>query len=121
MSAVKRGKAAASCTANKKVPKSTTKRAKGGPRLSKVTVTTTPIYDPYEDGSGDDYSTTCSFGDDSDEKPMDKLKWRIELAKADVLGTMDYHAEQFLKDTRRSAEKRFDKLYAQISKMYKPK
>lgn len=82
-----------------------------------------PSYDPYEDDSGEDYSTTCSFSDDSDEEleAMDKLRWTIELAKADCLGTMDYNAEKFLKDTRRDAEKRFDKLYTQIKQKFQIK
>ncbi|KAG0537762.1 hypothetical protein BDA96_03G175700 [Sorghum bicolor] len=104
----------ASSTANK-APVSAIKRAKGGPTFSKKMV---PNYDPYEDDSGDDYSTTCSFTDDSDVEPssMDKLKFEIDLAKAHCLGSMDHNASKFINDTKSDAEKRFDKLYKKIQK-----
>lgn len=69
-----------------------------------------PNYDPYEDASDAEESTSsyAFYTDDSDEEAsgMDKLKWTIGLAKADCLGTINYNVDNFMKETKRDVERR---------------
>ena len=79
-----------------------------------------------EDKSGsfalytDDSYYLSEFGEHHPEA-IDKLKWTIELAKDDAIGSIDHYADKYAKKAKRDVENRFDKLYQEIKQKYKPR
>ncbi|KAF0927273.1 hypothetical protein E2562_031478 [Oryza meyeriana var. granulata] len=116
----KRGKGAASSGGKKKVPVSSAKKGRRALSTSSKKKAVTSIETPSDEDSSFDRSEF--FEDYHLPEPVakEKLKSIIDQAKADCNGSIDHRAHEFVTESKRDVEKRFDKLYQAI-KNYMPK
>ncbi|KAF0889222.1 hypothetical protein E2562_022474 [Oryza meyeriana var. granulata] len=118
----KRGKGAASSGGKKKVPVSSAKKGRRAlSTSSKKKVRAIFSSELGYRGLGS-FDRSEFFEDYHLPEPVakEKLKSIIDQAKADCNGSIDHRAHEFVTESKRDVEKRFDKLYQAI-KNYRPK